>query len=75
MVVLMTNELEMDKKESKSSLILDKLKARKKMKQSAAWVISGLGRMYHIRKMTGKEKTQFYNRFIYHLNEFKALRR
>lgn len=75
MVVLMTNELEMDIKETKASIILEKLEIREKMKKEAAWIIGGLGRLYHIDKMSDKKKKSLRARFNYHLHNFKTFRR
>lgn len=75
MVVLMTNELEMDVKENKASIILDKLEIRKKMRNEAAWIIGGLGRLFRIENMTNREKEALRSRFSDHLHKFKMYRR
>ena len=75
MVVLMTNELEMDVKEKKASIILDKLDIRGKMRQEAAWIIGGLGKLFHISKLSESEKKNLRARFSHHLHNFKVLRR
>lgn len=47
-VVLLTDKMEMDSHETRASIVLDKLEVHKKMKESAAWIIGGVGKMRKI---------------------------
>jgi hypothetical protein len=73
-VVLLTDKMEMDTQETRASIVLDKLEIHKKMRESAAWIIGGIGKMRKINEMKTKEKRALLKRFSHHVYRFKQLR-
>jgi hypothetical protein len=49
--MLLTEKLDMENGETKASLLLEKLSKQKQMRESAAWIITGLGKMNQIDTM------------------------
>jgi hypothetical protein len=64
----------MDPPQTSASLLLDKLEVQTKIRESAAWVISGFGKLQNIESLDSKEREQLLKRFSRHLNMFKELR-
>jgi hypothetical protein len=73
-VVLLTDKMDMDSHETRASIVLDKLEVHKKMKQSAAYIIGGVGKMRKINSMKKSAKKALLKRFAYHVHRFKSLR-
>ena len=75
LVVLLSNELELDVREQKANLLLEKLEIRKAMKNSAAFIVTGLVKLQFLERMTDNDKRALKSRFNYHLKRFKKLKR
>ena len=75
MVVSIINVLEMNSKESKSFLILERLSLRDDIQQEAAHVICGIGKLINYDKLSESDRTKMAKNMVLHSGKFKELRR
>lgn len=70
-VVSITNALEMNNMEVKSYNILQRLKIKEKMKQTAAMIIGNMARIPRMKKKSVKARKRFTLRLMEKAKEFK----
>lgn len=75
MVVAITNTLEMSNAENKSYLTLERLEIKTQMKEKASKMVSHVGKLGSVSKMSKKQKIELVQNMAKATTGFKNLRR